>query len=193
MKIDDYLKSNDERYYISDNNLESAKIIIFQCYPPIMDLKAKSSVASLKTWGGIDLFDRTINVNEDVLGTAYISNVPLYPVDEETGTLLPEFEALTHSPLVGSEYLREQFKEKMKKIIENENARLVAYKLEMFKRFYRDFLETAEAELLKKLDDRINAATLKILEFPRYRIEQIKAFEQCYNDFKSELDLIIEE
>ena len=188
MRIDDYLKSHSERYYISDDNLEGAKIIIFQCYPPIMDLEAGRPVASMKTWGGVELAGKELDIDCSLIGTAYISNVPLYGVDEETHKLMPEFEGLTHSPRVENEFLREQFKMKMRKIAENENVRVVAYKLEMFVRYYNDFLETAERELVRKLEDRINAGTLKFLEFPRYTIEQIKRFEERYNEFKSAID-----
>ena len=190
MEIERYLRSKDRRYFVPDSNVESAKILIFECYPTAMDLKAENSVSALKTWNGIELFDNDSIADDFIIGTAYISNVPLYPIDEYTKAFTGEFEGIRLSPRVEIEYLRQVFKEKMCKIIENENIRILSYKLEMFKHYYDDFLKTAEVEIVNKLNERLDNKTLEIMEFPRYTLHQIRGFEACYNNFKTAFDNI---
>ena len=191
--LESYLKSTDEKYYVPDSNLENAKMVIFEAYPTAFDIRAKKSVSALKTQHGIDLFDEEFECDELGIGTAYISNVPLYGTDDETFKLAGNFEALRHSPRVESEYLRIRFYKKMKCIIESGKARVIAYKLEFFEKFYRDFLENAERELVQKLEERLADKSLTLLRFPPYKINQIKTFEKQYDDFKSSFDKIIGE
>lgn len=186
--FEDYLKSKDEKYYVADSNLDSAKVVIFQPYPTAFDLNAKASVSALKTWHGVELFEDAEKYEDADIGTAYISNVPLYGTDEETYGFGNLFEAVIHSPHIESDFLRASFTEKMTVIINNQNVRLIAYKLEMFDRFYKDFLKTADSDLLTRLGERLESGNLKILAFPNYTQAQIRAFEKRYSDFKSAFD-----
>ena len=192
MEIETYLQSKDNRYYVPDKNTKNAKIVIFECYPTQIDLKACASVSALKTWNGIELFGEYDSKDDSCVATVYISNVPLYSTDEYTQQFVNSFEAIRLSPRVESDYLRNAFCEKMVKIINNTNIRLVAYKLEMFKRYYNDFLAIADTEVVSKLKDRLKDGSLALLEFPRYTLKQIKEFEACYNYFKEAFDKIIE-
>ena len=190
-ELESYLQSKDEKYYVCDYNLENAEIVVFQPYPTSFDLKEKLAVSSLKTWHGQDLFGEKIDCDEKCIGTAYISNVPLYGTDEDTYKMVGDFDGIIHCPSPLNSYLRSQFSEKMKKIIENPKTKLIAYKLEMFTWFYNDFCNNSDVEIINKLNNRINEGSLKILPFPQYRIDQIRTFEKCYNDFKDAFDEII--
>ena len=191
MKIEEYLRSDNSAYFVPDSSIENAKAVIFECYPTRADLEAKAPVSALKTWNGIDLFDENDRIPSDITATVYISNVPLYSTSKETENLTAEFEGIRLAPRAESEVLREYFAVKMRRIIENENIKLVAYKLEMFKRYYDDFVKTADEQTANRLKKRLESGTLMIVEFPRYTIKQIRAFEECYSVFKSSIDKIV--
>jgi len=186
--LEEYLGSREERYYVPDCVPDNAAAVIFEPWPTRLDLDAKAPASALKTWHGCDLFGKGADFDTSRIGTAYISNVPLYGTDARTFKLDGAFEGVRLAPRPASELLRAQFKDKMGKIIESDSVRLVAYKLEIFTKYYNDFLETAEPELIARLQARLDGGSLRILPFPSYGIEQIRAYEKQYIDFKSALD-----
>lgn len=186
--MEKYLQSKDPKYYLADYNVASAKVIVFEDCPKVADIKGGYPASALSTYNGIELFDEKIDLEEKGIGVAYISNVPLFPTDEDTWKLVGPMEGTRLEPHPTSEYLREQFGEKMEKIILSDNIRLIVYKLEIFKRYYDDFVASADSETVKALRDKLSAGVLKILLFPQYRIDMIKKFEKTYNDFKSAFD-----
>ena len=185
MKTEEYLKSRDDRFYVSDGDITGARAVIFEAYPTSRDLEAKSPVSALKTWSGLDFFDEGWTDFSDTVATVYISNVPLYSTSHETAPLTAELEGIRLSPRAESELLRESFAEKMRGIIENEGVRLIAYKLEIFKRYYDDFLNTGDTEAVNKLRSRLAEGSLAVLEFPRYTLKQLRAAQKCYEEFVS--------
>ena len=189
--LEEYLGSRDERYYVPDCVPENAVAVIFQPWPTKFDLDAKAPASALKTWHGCDLFGKDADFDTSRIGTAYISNVPLYGTDEETFKLAGPLEGVRLAPRPASEILRAQFGQKMRRIVESESVRLVAYKLEIFMRYYEDFAESAEPELSARLRARLSDGSLRILPFPNYGIDQIRAYEKQYNDFKSVFDEVV--
>lgn len=188
--LNEYLRSDDKKYYVSDSNWERATVIMFELCPTRYDLDNHLASSALKTRHGLDLFDDSARYS-DAVGVAYISNVPLYGTDKDTFAFNPEFEGLRLEPRPTNDYLKERFRDKMTAIATNPNVRLISYKLEIFERYFKDFMDNADSDSVPLIKQRLDSGDLKLLPFPAYRIEQIRRFENEYNQFKSCIDKLI--
>ncbi len=194
-RLEQYLQSKDERYYVSDNYTESSRMIIIEPYPGAVDIKDKSPSAAFKTPSGIDLFNtadpmpETVKGNMNSVGVMYLSNVPLYPM-EGTFDLAGPLEGVRLAPKPVSEHLQARFAERFTELILNDSVKLIAYKLELVKRYYDDFVEHADEKTRARLDARLENGSLKILMFPFYPKSYLDRNMELYGNFKSALNEI---
>lgn len=189
VRLERYLQSKDERYYVPDFYPEMTKMVIWDPFPRREDIEAKRPTSALKSWDGLPVFDpiRTMSDTAGV-GVLYISCVPLVPTDKDTWELVGELEAIRLEPTPTSPFLVSEFQKRLTQIILNDRVRYIVFKTELVKRYYEHFLATASADILRILNQRIARSTLKLLPFPSKSLTRIHRDMKEYEDFRAAFD-----